>query len=290
MNRKKCIVCDSHEFKPIYSGRLLKCGDCSFVTANMDVDEETSKTIYTEGYFKGENYYDYLRGRSTRRINFKHKLNLIYKKVNKDEIKSVLEIGCAYGIFAELLSEEVGNRLKYIGFDIVKEAIDYGRNELNQNLVYGNYLEYVSDEKYTDVFMWDLFEHLAEPEKVIKKLSNDCVSGGRLYIYTQDIGALLPRIQGSKWRNIYPPVHLHYFSAKTIKMLLEKYGFTILDISHPGVYRNVKQSFYFVFMAKKKYYKIVQNIFDLIPESLTIPVNTYDNMLVIARREDVVET
>lgn len=284
MDSKKCIVCDSYEFKPIYSDRLLKCGNCSFVTANVNSAEQVLKNPYTENYFKGEAYYDYLRVRISRQINFKHKLNLIYKKVNKKEIKSVLEIGCAYGFFAQLFTEEFGKSSTYAGIDIIKEAIDYGVNELGQNLVYGNYLDYVSDKKYTDVFMWDVIEHLAEPEKFIKKMSNECVDGGRLYIYTQDISAIVPRVRGSRWRNIHTSDHIHYFSNKTIKILLEKYGFTVFDISYPSVYRNVKQSYYYLFMLNKRYSKIVKFIFDLIPENLTLPVNTYDNMLVMARK------
>lgn len=280
----KCIVCGSSEFKPIYNNTLLRCGGCSFVTANIKIGEENIKSIYTEKYFKGEEYLDYLKEKVSLQKNFQNRLNFIYKKIDKDAIKSVLEIGCSYGFFAELLNKEFGGSLNYIGFDIVKEAVDYGVKQLNQNLICGDYLDYITDENFTDVFMWDVIEHLKEPHKFIEKISDEICQGGRLYITTGDIDSLLSRFQKNRWRLIHTPTHIHFFSKKTIKILLEKYGFCIIDIKYPGIYRRAKSIFYLQFMLNKKYSKITKILFDLIPDNINVKINTYDIMFVIAKK------
>ena len=42
-----------------------------------------------------------------------------------------------------------------------------------------------------------------------------------------------------EWILIHPPSHIHYFSKKTITLLLEKNGFEVLSIKSCGYYRNL---------------------------------------------------
>ncbi len=58
---------------------------------------------------------------------------VIYKKIDKSTITDVIEIGCAYGFFAEVITSEIKN-IKYVGYDVVPEAIDYGSKQLKQNV------------------------------------------------------------------------------------------------------------------------------------------------------------
>ena len=43
------------------------------------------------------------------------------------------------------------------------------------------------------------------------------------------------KILKDKTENITPPEHIQYFNPKSIKILLEKIGFEIIDISTPGI-------------------------------------------------------
>lgn len=280
---KTCLVCNTNALSPIYNETLLKCNICGFITANMEIDSETLQQTYTENYFKGEEYVDYLRDKDILQTNFRNRLQYIYKKVDRSSISSCLEIGCAYGFFAEVLQKEL-RKIKYVGFDVVPEAIAYGINELKQNLICGDYLEEKTEEKISDIFMWDVIEHLPNPEKFIEKAARELGGGGRIYITTGDIERLIPRFQKEKWRMIHPPSHLHYFSKRSLSKLLEKNGFKIIDVSYPPIHRSVRLIYYSLFMLRKKYPKIIEKIYNYIPSKMNVAVNTFDIMFIIGER------
>ncbi len=278
-----CIICNNSDFELIYNNTLKKCTACNFITANIDISNDELNKIYSENYFKGEEYSDYVKDKDSLQCNFNKRLNYIFKKFNENDIKSVLEIGCAYGFFAETINSRLKN-IKYIGIDIVTEAIEYGKNEFNQHLELADYLNYNTNNKYSDIFMWDVIEHLQYPELYIKKAYDELSDAGKIYITTGDIDRFIPRIKKHKWRMIHPPSHLHYFSAKTISKLLCNNGFTIESITYPYIYRSVKQIFYSLFMLNKKPRKITNSIYKSIPNKLKVPINTYDIMFVIAKK------
>lgn len=282
---KHCLVCGETKTKEIYSGILKKCLSCGFVTANADFSGEDPMKIYSEAYFKGIEYLDYEKEKNALQKNFNKRLNYIFKKANPDNIRSVLEIGCAYGFFAETLTSRLEG-IEYTGLDIAEKAIEYGREKLNQNVYFIDYLEYKPKGIYSDVFMWDVIEHLPRPDLFLKKINCELKNGGRLYLTTGNIDALLPKIRRKKWRMIHPPTHIHYFSTKTLTRLLESKGFRIGKITYPWVSRGIKQIYYSLFILKKDPGKLVRKIYKCIPYKLSIPVNTFDIMFVIAIKKE----
>jgi len=281
---KTCLVCNTINFTPLYNKTLLHCSNCGFVTANMDISIETLQQTYTENYFKGEEYVDYLRDKEILQTNFKKRLESIYRYVDKSSITSVIEIGCAYGFFAEVLTDNLKN-IKYIGYDVVPEAINYGAQQLKQHVICDDYLQTKIEEKVSDVFMWDVIEHLPNPEKFIEKAASELQKGGRIYITTGDIEQFIPKIQKAKWRMIHPPSHLHYFSKRTLSKLLEQHGFKIIDVSYPPVYRSVRLIYFSLFMLRKKYPRFIEKIYNLIPVKMNIALNTYDIMFLMAEKK-----
>ncbi len=281
---KTCLVCGAKAFVPIYNDTLLKCGSCNFVTANLEIDIETLKKTYTENYFKGEEYVDYIRDKEILQTNFQKRLNYIFKNFNKADITNTLEIGCAYGFFAETLNKDLPG-IKYVGYDVVPEAIEYGTQQLKQNIICGDYLDAKVEPGISDVFMWDVIEHLPNPEKFIEKASRELKSGGRIYITTGDIECFIPRMQKDKWRMIHPPSHLHYFSKNTLSKLLEQNGFKVKSVTYPPVYRSVRLIYYSLFMLRKKYPGIVEKLYNLIPVKLNVAINTFDIMFLIAEKK-----
>ena len=280
---KKCIICNYNKFVLKYKNTLMMCEECKFITANLDVTDSLLKNIYTENYFKGEEYLDYLKDKIILQRNFKSRLMHILKYVDKKNILSAVEVGCAYGFFAEEFTSEIKDA-KYIGFDIVPEPIEYGKNVLKQNLKQQDFINYPVLEPYTDVFLWDVIEHLPNPDQIISKIGKEIKTGGRIYITTGDISALLPKLQKHKWRMIHPPSHLHYFSKKTLTKLLNKHGFEIINISYPPIYRSLKQIYYSLFLLKKNESPLKNWIYNRIPDKMFIPINTYDIMFVIGKK------
>ena len=280
---KKCLVCEAQNYEPLYNNTLLKCSSCGFVTANMSISENDLQKIYTKNYFAGEEYLDYLNDKPIIQHNFKRRVDYILKKVNGATIKNALEIGCAYGFFAEVLLNRLPHTT-YKGFDISDDATRYAREVLK---IDANSTDYLTDKPqvtYTDAFMWDVIEHLREPQLFISKIHSELQTGGHIYITTGDIASLMARFKKQNWRLIHPPSHLHYFSVDTITKLLQNTGFRVIDVSYPLLWRSVRQIFYSLFILNKPASKILHKIHTIIPESFRFPLNTFDIMFVVAEK------
>ncbi len=287
INKSKCLVCGTNIFIEIYNSLLKKCDNCGFITYNLSISSSTLKeTVYTQNYFCGEEYLDYKKDKEVIQKNFQKKLKTIKSVIRKNnfpDLNNVLEIGCAYGFFGELITKEF-KRVEYLGVDIVAEPIDYASNKLNLNVKKIDYLDlYKADKPYSDIFLWDVIEHLQYPGRILQKAFNELDENGRIHISTGDISRFLPRMQGVKWRMIHPPSHLHYFSKKTLSQLLSNIGFEILKINYPPISRSLKQIYYSLFLLnKEKQRNISHNVYNLIPERLCVSINTFDIMNVIA--------
>lgn len=276
-----CILCGNTDFLQLYDGTLKKCSKCGFVTANIEISSEILKETYSINYFKGEEYLDYLKDKEIIQHNFEKRIQIIKKISDKGiPVTRCLEIGCAYGFFGEVLLRNFNT--SYSGIDVVPEAIDYASNQLNLDVVAGDYLQQPEPaESYSDVFMWDVIEHLENPDLFLKKANSGLIKGGRIYITTGDISSLLARMQGRKWRMIHPPSHIHYFSKKHLVELLKKCGFSTVHVSYPPVYRSVRQIYYSLFLLNKSP-EMSGKLFNLIPSHWNIPFNTFDIVLIAA--------
>jgi len=278
-----CLVCKKSSFNVIYHNTLKKCIHCGFVTANLEIDDAILKKIYSDNYFKGEEYLNYLNDKEAITNNFNRRLNYIQKLYPSRQMGNVLEIGCAYGFFGEELQRHYPGA-SYSGFDVAEEACAHASEVLKLNVQCADFLSADINSSFSDIFMWDVIEHLSNPDKFIEKISQHINKGGKLYITTGDIGALLPKLQRAKWRMIHPPSHLHYFTKKSLIQLLENYGFKVTKITYPGTSRSIKQIFYSLFLLKKKGNSLTRFIYNKIPKNSKITINTFDIMFIIAKK------
>ncbi|MFH2096808.1 MAG: class I SAM-dependent methyltransferase, partial [Bacteroidota bacterium] len=197
---------------------------------------------------------------------------------------NVLEIGCAYGFFGEVMLNEFPGS-EYTGIDIARDAVEHGKNQLGLELVCGDYLNHQFPGLFSDIFMLDVIEHLERPDLYLEKAYQELKPGGRIFITTGDISRLIPRIKKQNWRLIHPPTHLHYFSRETLFKLLQAKGFIIAGILYPSITRSMKLAWYSAFMLDKKPGRFTTGIHRAIPHKMKFTMNTFDIMFVAAIRE-----
>ena len=275
-----CLVCGGNLHPSPIKG-LLQCNSCDFITANIDIGDDELAKLYGKDYFHGEEYLNYNEESESLRVNFRRRISDIIKLYPSINEADLFEIGCAYGYFLK----EVAPMVKTArGIDVSSDAVAEAVNYQKVNAVHGDYLTYDIDRPVDIITMWDTIEHLRRPDLFIQKAYNDLKSNGILAITTGDISALNARLRGGAWRMIHPPTHLHYFSVKTLTMLLQENGFQVEYVSHPGNARTLRSVLYFITVIKSnnpKLYKLMSpwSLFDL---SLT--VNLFDIMFVVARK------
>ncbi len=280
----ECVVCGNKDNFNLKFDNLSECIKCNhiFYSKNMSFDEITK--IYSDDYFFGDEYINYLDERKQIEKNTKLRINTISKYVKNLKNKNLYEIGCAYGFFLNA-SKNIFKSLN--GIDVNTNAINFAFNKLKLKLDKGDFLNKNIQDNYYDIFcMFDVIEHLSRPDLFIEKIHNISKKNSYLIITTGDIKSINARIKGKKWRLIHPPSHIHYFSKKTITRLLEKNNFKVININHCGYYR----SFNFIYNKIPFFYKYLswisknKKISKIL--NLDIYLNLFDIMFVIAKKND----
>jgi SAM-dependent methyltransferase len=251
------------------------------VSADVRISDQELHALYGIGYFKGQEYLDYLAEEPSLRLNFRRRLATL-KTVAPDLSRlDLFEIGCAYGFFLD----EARQWVKSVrGIDISPGPIRFATQERGVDALQGDYLSLDLGRQLDVITMWDTLEHLKYPHLFIEKAARDLKPGGLLALTTGDIGSLIARIQGRHWRLIHPPTHLHYFSAATVSDLLRRKGFDVVHLSHPGNSRSLRAALYVTTVLQMKRKRLYNALQGLRIFNWHLTVNLYDIMYVIARR------
>ena len=280
----ECIICNNKEsFRKKYI-ILLQCMNCSHIFADDNLDEKAIEEIYSNKYFFGDEYINYINDKQQIEKNSKSRLKIIKKYSGKLINKNLFEIGCAYGFFLN----SIKNNFKNVsGIEINKDAVEYARDKLDLDVINGDFAtnKNISLQKYNIFCMFDVIEHLNNPDKTIKRIATETNDETYIYITTGDIESLNARVKGKNWRLIHPPSHIHYFSKKTIKLLLEKNGFKIISIKYCGYNRNLLSILSKIKIIKNYFSFIIKLIVFLKLSDLNLYLNLYDIMLVVAKKE-----
>lgn len=78
------------------------------------------------------------------------------------------------------------------------------------------------------VTMGDVIEHLPDPGAALDRVARLLAPGGVVWMATPDAGSRLARILGPRWWSVIP-THLHLFTRRGMRLLLESHGFEVLD-------------------------------------------------------------
>lgn len=277
-----CDICNCKKFIVHYK-ILNKCQNCGHIFASENLSPEELKNIYKEKYFFGDEYVDYIGEEDCLKINFISRQKIIEKYISPKN-KKLLEIGCAYGFYLDV----VKNKFKKIeGIDISKKAIIYAKKTGNHDVYEGDFMDLdFKNKNYDMVCMWDTIEHLKSPNNYIAKIQKLLSKKGIFAFTTGDISSFVASFRKHKWRMIHPPTHIHYFSKKSVQDILEANNFRVLSITYPSTYRTLDNILYNLFVLRKKMPWVYNFSRMLGITRLKIKLNLFDIMLVIAQKND----
>ena len=274
-----CVCCTSKVSSPHLKG-LRRCPDCSHVWADMRLTDDELRDLYARDYFEGGEYPDYEREKRALIRNFRAVLKDITRI--RPEGGRLWEIGCAYGYFLY----EASRYFRAAGCDLSPHAVEYACDVMNQAAQCSDYLSITMDEPPDVVCMWDTIEHLAQPDAYIAKAYDDLAPGGVLALSTGDIGAIVPRLRGAKWRLIHPPTHLHYFTVGSMGALLERTGFQGIRTAHRVFWRDADGMARRILAQREG--GLPWRLYEMLHKGrwldFAIPFQTFDLMVVYARK------
>ena len=137
----------------------------------------------------------------------------------------VLDIGCAGGSFIEAAKrfgyEATG--LEPSG-QLVKSAQERGL-DVRQ----GSLEAFSEDRPYDLITLWDVIEHVTDPNALMLQVRRVLSSEGTLLINYPDVGTFQARVAGKNFWWFLSP-HLYYYTRSTMQNLLRRHGFDVVSM------------------------------------------------------------
>lgn len=205
----------------------------------VDVPDETLAAAYDADYYGGaqksetsqsKGYADYIGNLQDRMVMFRGRLAAISQHTKR--IGSLLDYGCAVGLFAKAAKEQGWYA---VGYERSDWAVNYGRDQLGVDIVLARPDDDPFEPNTFDaVTLWDVTEHLAEPRRVLSQVHGWLRDGGILALNTVNSSSLGARLAGRAWRHVAPPWHLQYYTKKSLVRLLNESGFEIVQSTGEG--------------------------------------------------------
>ena len=234
-----CLVCNSLDVKQILrdvdpmrafqvldypiKGSIFQCNTCGISFASSNIPIETAFNVYGEVYKEDVLLPDslfFLYYTFTRKIKNLHRG------------ARVLEIGAGDGRYMLFLKK---SGIDVFGVEINKEAgtSAIARGIEKDHIFYGDFLEMIFPEKKFDfILMWQLFEHIPDPSRVLKKCRYLLKDDGKVVIgLLPNFASLEQKLLGKNNFFLGIPYHFIQYTPNSIERILSNSEFKVISRS-----------------------------------------------------------
>ena len=124
--------------------------------------------------------------------------NFIQFLKTKNDVKSVLEIGCGSGIYP-IRYKELFSGIQYTGIDISPSAIEFCKKKSDFEFICGDLLKMNLEKKHDLVFSQSVIDHVYDVDLFITKIAN----ATKKYAYVSSYRGYFPELKKHKmeWRD-----------------------------------------------------------------------------------------
>jgi len=197
---------------------IVRCNRCGLIYVQPRVKSEIVRSAY-------ENSTDelYVSQAAARLNTFKSNIRLVENYAPSRG--RILDVGAAAGFFMKAAQE---NGWEVYGVELSKWLADHGNSNFGFNIKACALKDAKFPNHYFDVVtMWDVLEHTLDPSGELQEISKILKPDGLLVINYPDIGTAMAKLAGRRWWFLLSG-HLFYFDQKTIKIMLENAGFSVI--------------------------------------------------------------
>ncbi|RXK88505.1 class I SAM-dependent methyltransferase [Chlorobaculum sp. 24CR] len=159
------------------------------------------------------------------------KARMVMKGMRKpDGSAKVLEVGCSTGRLLIRIQRDYGVPLTNLfGVETNRQAADTARNA-GLGVSEAGLEESDFDIRFDRIIFWHALEHLHRLGEALDRARELLTPGGQLIIAVPNIESHDARRYGQNWIALDAPRHLYHFTPETLGKLLEKHGFSVLDL------------------------------------------------------------
>ncbi len=228
---KQCPICCNSEtqlFVEIYDYPFHECLSCGHMFSKMPPSSEALATLYTEDnkgkVLSAQSEIYMQKDLYEKRVNdiALPKVQFAYDHINT--LGKWIDIGAGVGDLV-LAAKKLG--FDSIGYESDNQEVEFakimGSNVENLFLTPSN-LKLINDA--TIVSTINVLEHILEPKNLVKSISENLAFGAYFLFEVPripSISALANRcFPEFAARNIYSPDHLHLFTDKSVKIMIEE--------------------------------------------------------------------
>lgn len=284
----KCYLCKSSArvFIRKLGYTIYRCPSCGLGMTDLKEDYgEFLNQFYTEGYYTGDPHYGaYVHYRNDK-PNTMRNMKKILKKIQMQKSNStLLDVGCAYGFFIDLA---LANGFDAYGFDASSYAIREAKTLVGDRAKLGTVQSVTYGKRSFDVIsLLDVFEHLSDPVKDLRKLRSVLKDDGIIVIATGDSDSFMARLLKRRWTFYVPPQHLFFYNRSTLTRFLTSVGLAPIAWHRVGKWLSLAYVFHLARTTGES--KLAQSLYPFIRKTrlgtlpLYLPVK--DNMVVIAKK------
>lgn len=232
---RKCLICGGHEHEVVFTEfevDVLRCPCCGHVSSSFERDDH-----YT-GYFGGDDlgaaeqpFWD-----EAHRRMYDH----FGERFLAGRAGRILDVGCGLGYFVRHAGRWPGWEAH--GCEISPQAADFAREWLKLDRVRPGPVEEAgyAAGSFDVVTLWDVIEHLAQPEPLLVHVAALLRDDGFLFLHTPNAPLQLLKARLKRLAlGVRPGVHyleakdhLHLYAPATMRRLLRRCGFANVRFTH----------------------------------------------------------
>jgi SAM-dependent methyltransferase len=161
------------------------------------------------------------------------RIGSLFRKNPQWNTEQFVDIGAGYGLFLEEITK-LNIFTNIVGIEPAPNMASACRSR--GLFIHETPVEKVNVEKVSADFAtsFEVFEHIHSPENFLKSVRKILKPRGLFLFTTLTIDGFDLQVLWDKSKTISPPLHINFFSKRGFRSLLEKCGFSLIEISTPG--------------------------------------------------------
>jgi SAM-dependent methyltransferase len=220
-----CPLCASDNPSRIFQAgfgmitSVAYCESCRLAYQSPRPSESASSAYMDWRWRSGD---DYVSDSPAKRRRAAQALNIALAA--KAAPSSLLDFGAGSAIFVR---EAIARGIRAVGVEQSEGAIEKA-SEIGIELV-----REIPEGKFDMITMWDVIEHLRDPQAILRTLAPHLADDGVLVVETGNYESWARCAEGDSW-NLYLLDHHFYFTPYSLERLATGAGFSTFELSEAG--------------------------------------------------------
>ncbi len=237
-----CNLCGSRQFRILYPGDAAHAGRVSAQTFRCTSEQHGDFTNIVECESCGLRYENPREPEQKLEAQYENVEDPVYEREQEGRFRTfartldslehytgggrMLDVGCYLGLFLD-----VARARGWQTHGVEPSAWAARRAQEKKHQVVNAPLRAANlpAESFDLVTLWDVIEHLHDPQGQLKEIHRLLKPGGIFGLSTMDAGCLFAKLAGRRWP-WYMRMHLYYFTRGTLTRLLQQAGFEVLEV------------------------------------------------------------